>query len=87
MATCPVCGKETRSNTPFCSYCGATLLVQQTSASSGSYSAQPPLTSYERGAGLSVDLLDQRYERALKRAEQLGSAVLILSIILLILLI
>lgn len=84
MPTCPYCGKVTpQADATYCSYCGSSL-AQQTSTSS-SFRAQPSQSSYRAGGNSSLNL-SERYERALRRAEQMGTAVLILSIVALVLL-
>jgi hypothetical protein len=89
MPTCRFCGNATtQPDAVYCAYCGASLLVQQAGTSSGgSYSMPQQPGYYGPGAKLSPELTEMRYERALRRAEQMGTAALILSILLLILLI
>lgn len=87
MRICPVCGKENvRDDTQFCSYCGANLVLQQSGASASVSMSHPPQGPYMSGEVLSFDL-SQRYEKALRRVEQLSSLALILSVLLLIIII
>ena len=87
MRICPVCGKENvQDDTQFCSYCGATLVLQHSSGSTASASMTPQPQGPYISEVLSFDL-SQRYERALRRVEQLSNLVLILSVILLIIII
>lgn len=88
MRLCPVCGKEiTQDNLEFCSYCGASLVLQHAGASGTTTSTIPaPQAPYFSSERLSFDL-SERYERAMRKVERLGTLVLILSIIILILII
>ena len=84
MPTCSYCGKVTpETDATYCSYCGSSFGQQTSSASS--WRSQPSQVNYP-GGGISSPNLSVRYERALKRAEQMGTAVLILGIVALVLL-
>lgn len=72
MATCPYCGTENQTGAVFCTSCGSNLNKQQQTAA-------PPARSYGSGTSSSFDM-SQRYERALKRVEQLGLYVVILAV-------
>ena len=88
VPTCPVCGSDNpQPDAAYCSSCGSSL--QQSSASS-TYRAQPssanagyrpqPSQSNSRFGATSPADLSQRYDKALRRVEQRGTAILILSI-------
>ena len=80
MPTCPYCGKDTpQTGASYCSYCGSSL-AQQTSTPSASR-AQPSRSGYYTGE--SAPGLPDRYEKALKRVERMGTVVVILSVVVL----
>jgi len=82
MPTCPNCGKVApQADATYCSYCGSSL--QQTSAPT-SFRSQPSQANYRAVGSLNPNL-SERYERALKRGERMGTALLILSVVALIL--
>jgi len=84
MPACSYCGIVTpQTDAAYCSNCGSNL-GQQTSAPSP-IRARPSQANYFAGGNPSPNL-SERYERALKRAERMGTAVLILSIAVLVLL-
>jgi uncharacterized membrane protein YvbJ len=85
MPTCSFCGKETaQPDAVYCSYCGSSLQQRGSQAHSSPYQAQPPQAGYGSTGGTSLDLT-QRYEKALRRVERLGSVALLLSVLVLIL--
>ena len=83
MTTCPYCGKQ--NNTPdavYCSYCGSSLSGAHQQEMSQTRQPFSYGTNYPTNAqGLPSFDTSERYERALKRAEQLGIVVAILSLI------
>jgi hypothetical protein len=93
MTTCPYCGAQNSQNgAAYCTYCGSSLSgakdsgtppMQGQPASSSSSSSMPP--SYPSGRGSYSFNTSERYERALKRTEQLGMVVAVLAVITLIL--
>ncbi|MDG6996982.1 MAG: zinc-ribbon domain-containing protein [Nitrososphaerota archaeon] len=86
MPICPYCGKETTDPSAlFCPNCGASFRAVQAGISAPQSIGAPMQSSYTSIGGLSYDT-SQRYERALRRVEQLGTAVLVMSIVTLILL-
>ncbi len=91
MTTCTYCGKEnTQAGAAYCSYCGSSLLGSQQGVTSTPQPRQPfgstPPT-YPSSYGNYSYNASERYERALRRSEQLGRAVAILSVIALFLLV
>ncbi len=93
MTTCPYCGAQNNQNgAAYCTYCGSSLSgakdsgtpPTQGSPSSSPSSSMPP--SYPSGRGTYSFNTSERYERALKRTEQLGMIVAILAVITIVLL-
>jgi uncharacterized membrane protein YvbJ len=93
MKICPYCGAQNnQSDAAYCSYCGSSLAGAKDSMSSSmsqpqNTAASPtPMPTYPSSyQGSYSPNISSRYERALKRTEQLGTAVAILSVVALIL--
>ena len=83
MVTCSYCGKDNpQADAAYCSYCGSNLRQPSNIPTSRPQWTQANYpTSGSRTLGLS-----ERYERALKRAEQLGTILLVLSVAVIVLL-
>ncbi|HME18640.1 MAG TPA: hypothetical protein VKF15_02755 [Nitrososphaerales archaeon] len=85
MPKCSFCGKETpQPDAVYCSYCGSSLQQRGSGISTAPYQAQPIQEGHGIGGRGSADP-SQRYERALRRVERLGSIALVLSVFVLIL--
>jgi uncharacterized membrane protein YvbJ len=84
MVTCSYCGKDNpQTDATYCSYCGSSLRQQSSNVPpSPSYASQ---ANYPAGGSPTLGL-SERYEKALKRAEQLGTILLVLSVVAIILL-
>jgi hypothetical protein len=90
MPTCPFCGRENNQpNAAYCAYCGSSLQQEQQGPPRAPYSTPPPSFPSSSGGGIpdasSSFELSQRWERALNRLQQLGTAVLVLSIVVIVL--
>ena len=86
MPTCPHCGATVPEGAVYCGNCGATLNSPVASSSSN---AQPQTSESSTGWPNNPDLvggnLQNRYEKAMKRSEQLAYITVILGIVILVL--
>jgi len=77
MTKCSYCGRDNpQTDAAYCSYCGSSLSRQSSNVPTSSQRSQPTYpTSRSPALGLS-----ERYEKALKRAELLGTILLVLGV-------
>ncbi len=86
MPTCPYCGgQNSQADAIYCSYCGSNLGQQQNAAPPPRQQFGSPPPNYPASGRPTFDL-SIRYEKALKRAEQLGYVVIIMAVAVLLLL-
>jgi uncharacterized membrane protein YvbJ len=88
MPTCPHCGATVPEGAVYCGNCGATLNAPMTSTSSTVQSqTSQTSTGWPNTPDLTSGNLQPRYEKAIKRTEQLAYLVTILGVVILVLLI
>ena len=80
MPTCKFCGKETtQPDASYCTYCGSSLVQEGSVAPETPFQSQPSQVDYTSMGRTSEDI-SQRYEKALRRVEQLDSVLVLLSV-------
>jgi len=83
MPTCPHCGANVPEGAVYCGNCGATLNSSTSSSSFTQSQTSQPSTTWET---VNASSMQARYEKAMRRVEQLSYAAAFLGVAILIVL-
>jgi uncharacterized membrane protein YvbJ len=86
MPTCPHCGATVPEGAVYCGNCGATLNSPATSTSTAVQSQTSQPSDWSNNPNMASRDMQARYEKAIKRTEQLSYAVAGLGVVILVVL-
>jgi uncharacterized membrane protein YvbJ len=84
MPTCPHCGATVPEGAVYCGNCGATLNSPKTSSSTAQLQTSQSTTGWPNTPEIASSTMQARYDKAMKRAEQLAYATVGLAIAILV---